>query len=133
MIVVDTNIIAALYLHNEYSRAAEQLWRKDPLWAVPVLWRSEFLSVLTQYIRKGLLSLDDAALIAGESENAIEAEYQVPSSAVLACSSSSGCSSYDCEFIVLAEHLGVPLVSLDQQISREHPGTAVALEEFLGH
>jgi predicted nucleic acid-binding protein len=58
MIVVDTNIIAYLYLTSERSRQAEQALRKDPQWATPLLWRSEFRSVLALYLRRKLLSLE---------------------------------------------------------------------------
>ena len=57
MIVVDTNIIAYLYLPTDLTGQAERLLESDPEWAVPVLWRSEFRNVLALYLRKGLISL----------------------------------------------------------------------------
>ena len=52
MIVVDTNIISYFYLNSEYSKIAEQTFKKDPVWSAPILWRSEFRNVLTFYLRK---------------------------------------------------------------------------------
>ena len=62
MIIVDTNIIAYLYLEGEYSNLAGKLLLADPDWAAPILWRSEFQNVLALYIRNGSLSVADALL-----------------------------------------------------------------------
>ena len=37
MIVVDTNVLAYLYLPGEYTSAAEELLQQTPDWAAPVL------------------------------------------------------------------------------------------------
>jgi predicted nucleic acid-binding protein len=55
MIVVDTNVIAYLYLTGEYSDLSERLLEHDPDWMAPRLWRSEFRNVLALYLRKELL------------------------------------------------------------------------------
>ena len=41
MIVVDTDVIGYLYLTSDRSLRAEQAFRKDPVCATPLLWRSE--------------------------------------------------------------------------------------------
>ncbi|WP_347888070.1 hypothetical protein ABHF54_10550 [Nitrosomonas europaea] len=48
MIVVDSNVLAHFYLPGEYTAAAEALFKHDPDWAVPVLWRSEFRNILAR-------------------------------------------------------------------------------------
>ncbi|MDW8099074.1 MAG: type II toxin-antitoxin system VapC family toxin [Anaerolineae bacterium] len=63
MIVVDTNVIGYLFLASERSEQSELVLRKDPDWAAPRLWRSEFRNVLAFYTRKGLLTLRDALAI----------------------------------------------------------------------
>jgi predicted nucleic acid-binding protein len=52
MIVVDTNILAYLYLPTAFSEQAELLLMRQPKWIAPVLWRSEFRNVLALYLRK---------------------------------------------------------------------------------
>ena len=42
----------------------------------------------------------------------------------------SRCSAYDCEFVALARELGIPLVTADQMVLSEFPGTAVSMEAF---
>ena len=46
MIVVDSNVLAYLYLPGEVTAAAEALLERDPDWQEPVLWRGEFRNIL---------------------------------------------------------------------------------------
>ncbi len=132
MIVVDTNIIGYLYLSSDRSVSAEQVLVKDPLWAAPILWRSELRNVLALYIRKQILSLADALRIAEEAVDLMQdQEYEVKSLHVLRLVASSACSAYDCEFVALAEDLNVRLVTVDRKIVRQFPAIAVSLEAFV--
>lgn len=131
MIVVDTNIIAYLYLSGEHSRQAEDLLSHDPAWAAPILWRSEFRNVLALYLRKNLLNHKDTILILEQAEGLMaDNEYEVSSAQVMQLVNSSGCSAYDCEFVALARYLNVPLITSDKKILREFPGTAQTVESF---
>jgi predicted nucleic acid-binding protein len=130
MIVVDTNIIAYLYLPTELTGHAERLLESDPEWAAPLLWRSEFRNVLALYLRKGLLSLGDAVRIQDEAEALLaEQEYSTVSRDVLSLVAESFCSAYDCEFVALARSLKVKLVTMDRKILTAFPETAINLED----
>jgi predicted nucleic acid-binding protein len=132
MIVVDTNIIGYLYLTSERSGQAEQALRKDSRWAAPLLWRSELRNVLAFYLRRGLLSLETAQQIMDEATDLmLGREYSVTSPQVLDLVAASTCSAYDCEFVALALDLGVPLVTVDQQVLRQFPTTAESLDGFV--
>ena len=132
MIVVDSNIIAYLYLPSAHSMLADQLLAKEPHWAAPTLWRSELRNVLARYMREGALSFEQALTIQGEAEILMaDAEFVVPSLDVLRLVESSGCSAYDCEFVALARRLGVTLVTADRQILREFPEHAVTLAKAI--
>ena len=132
MIVVDTNIIAYLYLHSAHSDLAEKALVKDPEWSAPLLWRSELRSVLAKYLRNRVISLGDAQQIMAEAENRMrEGEYDVRSHQVLMLAASSACSGYDCEFVALAQALNAPLVTVDRQTIRQFPALAVSLEDFV--
>ncbi|MDT8317651.1 MAG: type II toxin-antitoxin system VapC family toxin [bacterium] len=63
MIVVDTNIIAYLYLSGEHSPLSEELLSRESEWAAPLLWRSELRNVLAHYLLKKLLTLGEAMII----------------------------------------------------------------------
>jgi predicted nucleic acid-binding protein len=132
MIVVDTNIIGYLFLTSERSRQAAQALRKDPHWAAPLLWRSEFLNVLTMYIRRGLLGPEDALQIVDEATGLMRGrEYGVSSLRILSLAASSSCSAYDCEFVALAQDLAIPLVTVDHQILDQFPDIAISLDTFI--
>lgn len=51
MIVVDTNVIASLYLPGPHADAAERALSKDPEWVAALLWRSELRNVLASLVR----------------------------------------------------------------------------------
>lgn len=129
MIVIDTNVVSYLYLTGDRSQQAEQLLSLDPHWCAPVLWRSEFRSVLSLYLRKNLLTLEEVMLILEQAEELLgDHEYEVPSDDIMRLVNQSECSAYDCEFVALAKYLGVPLVTADKKLLREFPGVAKSLE-----
>ena len=128
MIVVDANVLAYLHLPGPLTAQAEELFAKDPDWAAPLLWRSEFRNVLLGYLRRQLLSLEDASRRQRQAEELLAgAEFQVESREVLALARDSGCSAYDCEYVALAAHLDTRLVTMDKQLIREFPKHVVAL------
>ena len=132
MIVVDTNIIAYFYIPGEYTPMVSLLMRKEPYWAAPLLWRSEFLSVLALHLRKGIFDLNQAILKLQKAIQLMEGnEFQVPALQVLSLAARSSCSAYDCEFVALAQMLSTVLVTTDEQILREFPDIAIRPDAFL--
>lgn len=122
MIVVDTNVLAYFYLPGKHTAAAEAVFLKDPEWVAPRLWRSEFRNVLATYMRGRVLTFDEAVRTYRRAESLIaDGEYDVGAVEVLRLASESGCSGYDCEFVALAEHLDVRLVSADARLCRAFP------------
>ena len=131
MIVVDTNVIAALYLTNDFTAYAESLVLQETDWAAPMLWRSEMRNTLTKYWRAGLMSLEQIYQIQHEAEALMAGnEYQTNSLAVLKLANASQCSAYDCEFVALARHLQVKLVTQDKQILAQFPQHTIALKDI---
>jgi len=128
MIVVDSNIVAYLYLPGEYTPSAEALLESDPGWAAPILWRSEFRNILAGYLRRGILTFRQAHGLQREAEDLLRgAEYEVDSLSVLELVRDSECSAYDCEFVALAMKLGTKLVTMDGKLLRAFPGITAAL------
>ena len=131
MIVVDTNIITYFYLKTDLSELAENLYKKESEWVVPMLWRSEFKNVLTTFIKRKFISLNDAIQILELSEALFaEKEYEINSVQVLNLACTSGCSAYDCEFVSLAENLNISLVTMDKQVLKAFPSLAVSLQNY---
>lgn len=128
MIVVDSNVLAYLYLPGEYTATAEALLERDPDWAAPILWRSEFRNILAGYIRRKAISFEQAASLQREAESLLAgAEFEVDSLSVLELVRDSDCSAYDCEFVALAMKLETRLVTMDKKLLREFPKHTVAL------
>lgn len=124
-------MIAYLMLAGDHTLQAQIALRKDPEWAAPLLWRSEFRNILALYLRKNVLSVDDALRLANEAESLMRnGEYEVASSRILNLAARSNCSAYDCEFVALAQELELPLLTSDQQILTAFPDIAIALEAF---
>jgi len=131
MIVVDTNIISYFYISGDRSHLAEKLLTTNSDWNAPALWRSEFRSVLSQYLRKKLLQLDEVLIILQQAEKLMrDSEYEISSAQVMQLVNSSTCSSYDCEFVALAQYLDVPLITEDKKVIREFPRIAMSLDTF---
>jgi predicted nucleic acid-binding protein len=131
VIVVDSNVICYYALPGARTAVADRLRARDPEWCVPPLWRSEFRNVVVGQIRRGALDLAAAQELVALTEAMLrDSEFAVDSSAVLARAAESGCTAYDCEYIVIAEDLGVPLVTHDKQLLAAFPDRAVAPEQY---
>ena len=131
MIVADTNLLAYLLLPGERTEAAEGVWRADPDWHAPLLWRSELRNVLALQMRAQDLALPEARAVAREAEGLMDGrEHAVDAGHVLRLARASGLSAYDCEFAALAESLSAPLVTADRGLLDAFPVLASEPEEF---
>ena len=131
MIVADTNLIYYLLLTGPQSQLAEQVLQKDAEWIAPPLWRSEFRNVLAFYVRQEILTLNQSVHIFDTAlDLMIGHEYEVASARVLQLAHESGCSAYDCEFVVLAGNLRVPLVTSDAKVLKAFPSLALSPQQF---
>jgi predicted nucleic acid-binding protein len=128
MIVVDSNVLAYFYLPCEYTAAAEQLLESDPEWVAPILWRSEFRNILAGYLRRKIITFEQANDLQTEAESLLQGgEFEVDSRSVLELVRDSDCSAYDCEFVALAIQLDIKLVSMDKKLLKAFPSRALAL------
>ena len=130
MIVVDTNVLAYLLLPCEFSPQADALFKRDPDWVAPILWRSEFRNLLAGYVRRKTLTFDEVLKVQAEAEALLAGnEHEVDSRRVLELVRDSKCSAYDCEFIALAVRLGTRVVTMDGKMLKEFPQYVTALSE----
>ena len=131
MIVVDTNVIADIYIPGPRTSSAKEALLKDPEWCAPPLWKSELRNALALYLRKERLVFDDALKLLAEAESLVEdREFPPDSARILRLVADSNCSAYDCEFVALAQELSTYLVTSDKRLIRAFPETAVPLETF---
>jgi hypothetical protein len=101
---------------------------REPDWAAPILWKSEFRSILAGYLRRRVLSFEQVFSVQRDAEDMLSGfEYDVDSLAVLGLVRSSKCSAYDCEYVALAMQLDTRFVTMDKQILRAFPSQTVSL------
>ena len=132
MIVADVSAIVHLTVRSEHSALAEAVYAADAAWAVPLLWLSEYRNTLTKYMQHWGMTMESALLSLRSAEEIIGGrEFSVSSEKVLELASSSGCSAYDCEYVALAQDLGVPLATTGRQVLRAFPKYAVSLERLV--
>ncbi|HLO14110.1 MAG TPA: type II toxin-antitoxin system VapC family toxin [Anaerolineales bacterium] len=132
MIIVDANLVGALFVQSDQSTLATRIFEKDPDWYAPLLWQSEMRSLITGYLRHSLMTLDKATQIMDEAHGLMmEHERFISSNLVLELVSTSKCTAYDCEYVALAKEMNLTLVTLDKEIVREFPGIAVFPQNFV--
>ncbi len=133
MIVADANLVAYLVMPGERTEEAEAVFAKDPAWVVPSLWRSELRSVVHKYIVRGDLTVARAVALLEQAEEIVGGrEGAVDSREVLDLASQSRCTTYDCEYVALANALHIPLVTTDRAVLKAFPERATTPAAFLG-
>lgn len=132
MIIVDVNLIGALFLQGEQAPLASRIFEKDPDWYAPLLWQSEMRSLITSYLRHKLITLGEAPQIMDEAHALmVDHERYVSSNLVFELVSISKCTSYDCEYVALAREMNLTLVTFDKQVVGAFPGIAVFPQNFV--
>lgn len=134
MIVVDTHIIAYMTFKTAHTEVVQLLHSAVSAWAVPALWRSEFLNVMSIFYKKALLEREELVPALSFAEKLCGGrEFYVSNLEILQLVMSSSCSSYDCEYVALAKKMNVPLITYDKQILKEFPTLAFIPEDYLLH
>ena len=132
MIVVDVNVLVYSLAPGPRQAAMQDVLRIDSGWVAPRLWRSEFRNFLSMSMRRDGLTMEGALELYARAETVMgEGEFDIPTPGVLERSRTSRCTAYDCEYVVLAETLGVPLVTGDRQVLDAFPGLAITPEAFV--
>lgn len=132
MIVVDSNVIAGLWVPTPKDELVYKVLREEPDWTAPLLWRSEMRNVVGLYLRKEIFDLPAAIQIMQEAETFMkDREFEINTLQVMRLVSESTCTAYDCEFVALAKEMDVSLVTFDRQICQEFPDIARQPEEFV--
>ena len=132
MIVADVNLVAYLLISGEHTGEADAVLRKDAVWSLPYLWPSEFRNILAMYIQHRGMSLRDASLIWNGAASLVRHhEYSVDPQAILGLVARHSLTAYDAEYVALAHHLGVPLVTFDRKLQNAAPDAAISVEAFL--
>jgi predicted nucleic acid-binding protein len=132
MIVADTNLVAQLILSLDLTADAQEIYRREPDWRLPELWRHEFLNVLASYLRfdkvpfaRLLLAWQQAVELFGGATCAVDMPM------ALAVAGEHNISAYDAQYVALARALSVPLVTEDRKLRHAAPREAISMKQFL--
>jgi predicted nucleic acid-binding protein len=126
MLVADTNVLIELFLPGPNADAVQQWWIGDPDWRLPALWIFEFRHVQLKYLRAGRLALGDALNDLADAEREfLPKTMPIASADALRLAHQHGCSSYDAEFVVLAQQLQCPLLTFDRKLLQLFPEVAL--------
>ena len=73
-------------------------------------------------MHNGLMEFDESIEVMRKAEELLQDnEYQVDSGQVLRLTKHSQYTAYDCEFVALAQNLGVNLLTMDRKILNQFP------------
>lgn len=132
MIVVDTNIIAYFFIEGDKTKLARELWKSDPDWALPVLWRHEYLNVLAVFAQHQGASLRKILTLWAQAFQWLaEGEREVNPDFALKLAVNDGISAYDAQYIVLAKTLEVPCITEDKKLLKTFPKITLSMQAFL--
>ena len=133
MIVADSNLIAYLLIPGNKNALADEIFLQDPEWAVPLICRSEIRNVLTLYMRHEAMTLAQAQTTMEKAEGIWrDREFSVPSNDVLTLTSIHKISACDAEFVVLAQELGIRLITFDKEVKKLFPAVTIDPKDFVG-
>ena len=125
-IVADTNVLIELFLPTTNADSVQHWRAVDKDWRLPSLWICEFRHIHLKYLRAGLLVLSNALENLEVAERLFLSQtVQVDSAEAPQLADSHGCSSYDAEFVVLAQQLACPLLTFDRKLLQLFPQVAV--------
>ena len=132
MFVVDTNIIAPLYLRAHDSDAVKQLHTRDQVWRTDPFALVEFSNVLASYERARYLTKAAAKACLAEAEDFLRPHYfAVTHDAALEMAIRYRITGYDGRFLALADQLGSRLVTEDAKLRAAAPALTQSLNEAL--
>ena len=133
MIVAATNLVSYLVIEVAHTEQARAAYERDPLWVLPPLWRSEFLSVLAVSVRANVLTERLAQSAWWTALSVVgDAEQEPDPLAVLRLAVKNAISAYDAQFVVLARALDTVLVTSDRKLARQCPENVTLVDEFVG-
>lgn len=134
MIVADANLWIALLLEHERSHVAQAVFDIDPEWHVPIVCLSEVRNAGLAYVRRELITPEHLVDALGMWRGLARSSRRHDADDLLLVDRAvaSGCTAYDCEYLVVAQVLDVPLLTWDKQVLRVFPDVAVTPEWFVG-
>jgi predicted nucleic acid-binding protein len=131
VIVVDTNVLAYLLIEGNRTKAAQDLYAKDPDWQSEAFVLVELTNILTTYTRTGALTRDQVVKLLAEAETLLPLLPSVSHHEAYEAAVEFGISAYDARFIALARQVKSKLVTEDATLRKAVPDWTVSLSDTL--
>ena len=132
MILVDTNIIAPLYVRSARSDAVTELFARDAVWRTEPLALIELSNVLITYERVRYITAATARDCLNRAAAFLQPQlFRVSHQAALEAALDYRVTAYDARFLALADQLGSRLVTEDARLRAAAPALTQSLAEAL--
>jgi len=132
MLLVDTNIIAPLYVRSAGSQAVAKLFARDAVWRTEPLALIELSNVLIAYERARYITAATARDCLNRAAPFLQPHlFRVSHQAALDAALRFRTTAYDARFLALARQLGVRLVTEDAKLRAAAPALTQSLAEAL--
>lgn len=133
MLLVDSNIVFALLVHNTpWHQAARKLNELDDDWRTESHALVEISNVLSRYARVGELSSPKAVAVMNEADQRMRpGMLTVEHVEALRVALKYKVSAYDARFLLCAALLGVKLITEDAKLRKAAPSLTRSLQDAL--
>ena len=134
MVLVDTNVIAPLYVRSARTEAVEELFARDAVWRTEPLALIELSNVLFTYERSRYITAATARDCLNRAAAFLQPQlFRVSHQAALEAALDYRVTAYDARFLALADQLGSRLVTEDARLRAAAPALTQSLAEALAH
>jgi len=132
MVLVDTNIIAPLYVRSARTEAVEELFARDAVWRTEPLALIELSRVLITYDRARYITAATERDCLNRAAAFLQPQlFRVSHQAALDAALRYGTTAYDARFLALADQLGSRLITEDARLRAAAPALTQSLAEVL--
>jgi predicted nucleic acid-binding protein len=132
VILVDTNVIAPLYVRSARSQAVAELFASDAVWRTEPLALIELSNVLISYERARYITAARARDCLKRAAAFLQPHFfRVSHQAALDTALRYRVTAYDARFLALANQLGRRLVTEDASLRTAAPALTQSLAEAL--
>ena len=132
MVLVDTNVIAPLYVRSARTEAVEELFARDAVWRTEPLALIELSNVLITYERSRYITAATARNCLNRAAAFLQPHFfRVSHQAALEAALDYRVTAYDARFLALADQLGSRLVTEDARLRAAAPALTQSLAEVL--
>ena len=132
MVLVDTNVIAPLYVRSARTEAVEELFARDAVWRTEPLALIELSNVLITYERSRYITAATARDCLNRAAAFLQPHFfRVSHQAALEAALDYRVTAYDARFLALADQLGIRLITEDARLRAAAPALTQSLAEVL--